>query len=213
MVKQNTAAGVQAVSFAVIARQLEAAYFADAIARSGMKTGALILRQLFGFAEHFARTGEVKLAAGNQVFDRGKQKVSAVDICVESRKLVVERVADEALRRQVITFVGGHFGDQLIDTGEAFERRGVQTNPFAHGVQTHQPVFRVLQSHAPHSTVDLIALRQQQFREIGSILPGNSGNQRPAAHKRITIIRDGPVANAGGAAEAQPLISPPEHLS
>src|ERR1022692_2810888 len=125
---------------------------------------------------------------GTQILDRGEQEVGAVDVCVERRKLVVERIAYEALRREVIAFVRHHLSNQLIDTGEAFERRGMQGDTVPHGAQPVQPVLRILQGYAPDGAVDLVAFREQKLREIRSILPGDSGDQRPSAHKEVTII-------------------------
>jgi hypothetical protein len=114
--------------------------------------------------------------------------VGAVDVGVQRGEFVVERVADETLRRQVIAFVRRHLGHQLVDAGEAFERCGMQHDPVAHRAQPDQPVLRILQGYAPDGAMHLIAFRKQKLREIRSILPGNSGNQRASTHKVLTCV-------------------------
>ena len=63
---------------------------------------------------------------GRQRLQRRQQEMRAVDIGVQRGELVVERVADEALGRQVIALVGLHFVDHPVHAGIAFERRGMQ---------------------------------------------------------------------------------------
>ena len=82
----------------------------------------------------------------------------AVDVGVQRRELVVERVADEALRREMVAFVGCHLGDHLIYACEALERSGMQRHLAANGVQAHQPMLRILQGHTPDGAVDFVAL-------------------------------------------------------
>ena len=108
--------------------------------------------------------------------------MGAVNVGVERGELIVEGVAYEALRRQVIAFVRHDLGNQLIDAGEAFERCGMQSDPVPHRAQPEQPVLRILQGYAPHGAVDFVPFRKQKLREIRSILPGNPGDQRTSAH-------------------------------
>ena len=63
----------------------------------------------------------------------------------------------------------------------------MQDHPVADGIQPQQPVFRILQRHAPHGAMNLIALRQKKLRKIRSILPGDPGNQRASRHKNHSL--------------------------
>jgi len=91
-----------------------------------MKAGDLVLRRFLGQAEHLARSGEIETAFGRQRSDRRQQKMGAVDVDVQSGEFVVERVADEALGRQVVALVRLHLVDHPVDAGEALERCGVE---------------------------------------------------------------------------------------
>ncbi len=86
-----------------------------------MEPGVLVLGRLFGVAEHLARTRKVKAAIVGQVLQRRQQIMRPVDIGVQRRELVVERVADEALRRQVVALIRPHVVDHLVDAGVTFK--------------------------------------------------------------------------------------------
>ena len=73
VVEQNAAGGVHAIGFAVIPRQIESRYLADAIAGAGMKSRPLVLRHFFGLAEHFARAREIEPAIRRQVLQHRQQ--------------------------------------------------------------------------------------------------------------------------------------------
>ena len=146
-----------------------------------MEPGPLVLRSFVGMTEHFARSGEVEPALRRQVLDRGQQVMRAVDVGVERGELVVERVADETLRRQVIALVGLDLGDHLVDAGVALERSGVQGDS---GRERHagEPVLGVLQRDAAHDAMNLVSLLEEQLRQIGTVLAGDSGDQSAFGH-------------------------------
>src|SRR5581483_1041632 len=105
------------------------------------------------------------------------QVVSAVDICVECGKLVVEGIAHEALGSEVITLVRLDCGNHLKETWETLDRAGVQRDPISHHLEPRKAVRGVLQRDAANQPVYLVTFREQQFRKIGSILSGDSGDQ------------------------------------
>src|SRR5438067_393148 len=80
------------------------------------------------FAEHFAGTGEIKPRLGRGVPRGGEHVMRAVDVRVQRREFVLERITDEALCRQVIDFVGADASDDLKEARIAFERRGMQSD-------------------------------------------------------------------------------------
>jgi len=55
-------------------------------------TAALRLRHLRYLAEHLARSGKVDPAVRHQFAQRAQNEMGAVDVGIESRKFVVERV-------------------------------------------------------------------------------------------------------------------------
>src|ERR1019366_10185416 len=91
-----------------------------------MEPGCLRLRELLPLAEHLARSGEVKPALRNNIFECGEHMMRPVDVRLQRGKFVVKRIADETLRRQVVAFLGLYPLQNLIYTGEALEGPGVQ---------------------------------------------------------------------------------------
>ena len=71
-----------------------------------MEAGQFSLRNLLHLPEHFARSGKVETAMRSRLLESGQYIVSPVDIRIQRGEFVVKRVADEALRREVIAFVG-----------------------------------------------------------------------------------------------------------
>jgi hypothetical protein len=142
-----------------------------------MEAGALVLRGLFGFAEHFTGSGEVEAAFGGKVFHRGEKIMGAVDIGVEGGEFVVERVADKTLRGQVIAFVRLDFSDHLVDAGIAFEGGRVQCDAGPDGVNAGEAMHWIFERHSPDDAVHGIALSEQQFRQIRPVLARNAGDE------------------------------------
>ncbi len=68
----------------------------------------------------------------------------AVDIAVQRGKLIVERIADEALGRKVIALVRLHMVEHLVQTRKAFKRAGVQMNGGLDVGKARQPVRGIL---------------------------------------------------------------------
>src|SRR4051794_5024006 len=93
-----------------------------------MKASLLGLWSLFGLPEHFTGARKIKAAVRNYVLQRGKQVVRPVDIGLQSREFVVERVADEALGRKVVALIGQHVLYNPIEACVAFQRRRMQGN-------------------------------------------------------------------------------------
>src|ERR1051325_10882770 len=98
--------------------QLKPAPLADPIRGARVKARGFGLRHFDCLPEHLARSSKIKPAFRNNVLHARKHVVSAVNIDVQSRKLIVERIADEALRSQMITFIGPNLGKDLINARE-----------------------------------------------------------------------------------------------
>ena len=188
VIEQDAARGVHLVRLAIIPRQIEAGHLADAVRRARMEAGPLVLRRLFGLSEHLARPGEIEAALRRQVLHGRQQVVGAVDVGVERGEFVVERIADEALRGQVVALVGLHLSHRLMDAGVALERGGMQLDARSDGMNTRQPVLGVLQGHAAHDAVDVVSFLQQQFGEVGAVLAGNPGDQRASSCHKLTMV-------------------------
>ena len=157
MIEENTARCVQPVSLPVVARQLEAGHFTDAVGRARVEACTLGLRHLVGLAEHFTRTRKIKPAPRNNVLDGSQQVVGAVDIGIQSGKFIVKRIADETLGRQVIALVRLYRGHYLVNTGVTLERGGVQLYLRPDSLEARQPVLGIFNCHAAHNTVDVVS--------------------------------------------------------
>ena len=102
----------------------------------------------------------------------------SVDVDFEGRELVVERVTDVALRRQVIALVRLRGSNYLHQTGITLKRSGVQVNSSQQVLDPRQPVLRVFNRYPPYDAVNLVPFFQKQFRQVTSILPRYPGNKR-----------------------------------
>src|SRR5437870_13202384 len=91
--------------------------------------GSFVLRALFYPAEHLAACREVEARSRAPLVDRGQQAQRAVDVHVERRESIFERVADEALRGEMVAFVRLQPFDEGEQARVAFERTGVQRHP------------------------------------------------------------------------------------
>ena len=120
--------------------------------------------------------------------------MGAVDVGVQGGELVVERIADKALGRQVVALVGPDLVDHLVDAGIAFERCGMQLHG-AHRFQAvRKPILRVLQRHPADNAMNFVSLGKQQLRQVGTVLPRNPGDQSALlGHSTI----DGSIRGSG----------------
>src|SRR5215475_5619130 len=87
-----------------------------------MEARGLGLRHLFRHAEHLARSSEIEARDGRERLESRQEEMRAIDVGVQRGELVVEGVADETLRRQVVALVGLDLVDYAVDAGIAFER-------------------------------------------------------------------------------------------
>lgn len=58
----------------------------------------------------------------------------------------------------MITFVGLHPRNHLVNAGVALERGRVQVNPLEVGQNPRQAMLEIFQSHPAHDSIHLIAL-------------------------------------------------------
>src|SRR5947208_178943 len=107
-----------------------------------MERRFLGLGNVFGLAEHLTRSRKVEPALRNQIGNCRQHKVGAIDIGIESRKLVVEGITDETLGSEMVTLVRTDLRDYLVHAGVAFERCGVQHDFVAYRLESQQTVLR-----------------------------------------------------------------------
>ena len=71
-----------------------------------------------------------------------------------------------------------------MDAGVALERGRVQVQAVREAAQAREPVLGILQRHAAHDAVHLVALLEQKLRQIGAVLPRDARDQRaPGRHR------------------------------
>src|SRR5260370_28404125 len=98
MIEEDAVRSMQVIRFAVIAREIKTGYFRDAISRARMERGPFGLWAFAGFAKHFARSRKIESRLWRDVAERGQNIVGPIDICVQRGKLILERIAHNALR-------------------------------------------------------------------------------------------------------------------
>ena len=173
MIEQNAGAGEKPEALAVIFRDPVAVELRDAVGTARIERRLLILRDRLHLAEHFRGRGLVEPRLRPDNADRFKQirHADGVDLCGRERLLPACR--DKALRREIVDLI------RLRDA-----QRGDQRNDIGHiRIDQTDSIFEMCDiaeiddALAPPDAVDLIALFEQQLREIGAVLTGDAGNQ------------------------------------
>jgi hypothetical protein len=83
--------------------------------------------------------------------------MSPVDIGSDRREFIIERIADEALGRQVVTFVGVHLLNHLNQVCIVFQPTGVQRYLISEVADPPEVVLRMFRSHSPDDAMNFIA--------------------------------------------------------
>ena len=144
------------------------------------------LGRLGHLPEHFARRGKIEPAIGHGILQRRQHIMGAVDVRVQRGKFVFEGIGHEALRRQVIAFLGLHVLKDAVEAGEALQRRGMQAEPVLEGQQPPEPVLGILDGDAADNPVHFIVFFEQELRQVRSVLPRDAGDQR-AFHGLVPV--------------------------
>ena len=103
--------------------------------------------------------------------------MGSVDIGIERGELVIEGVGDEALRGEMVALIGLGRLDNGVDAGVAFQGGSVERDLFKQVPDAAKTMLRVFNCDAADDTVNLVALGQEEFSEIGTVLAGNAGNK------------------------------------
>src|ERR1044072_1320830 len=106
----------------------------------------------------------------------------AVDVCAHGRTPVCEAFGNEALRRQVITFVEVMLADDVKDARVTFERRGMQVQMIEYVNNPAKSALGVFERNSTHKAVHFIAQFEQVFGQITAVLSGYACNKRPLTH-------------------------------
>jgi NAD(P)H-hydrate repair Nnr-like enzyme with NAD(P)H-hydrate dehydratase domain len=90
-------------------------------------------------AEHLAGAGEINLALRND------------DVRLQGRELIVKRVADKALSRQMVAFIRFDSPHDVVDAGEALERACMQMDAVPDVLDSLQPMPWIFQGDTTRS--------------------------------------------------------------
>jgi len=172
MVIQYARTGKQSVVLSIIPGQMKTSQFGDSVCRA-RHIGCVAIWS----AEHFAGTGIIETAIWRQIFASRQNMVSAVDIGVKGRKFIVERIAYVTLGGKMVDFIGADGGDPFVNRRKTLERAGQEFDIAQQMLYAIQPVGLILEGYPPDQAIYLVALFQQQFSQIATVLAGDTGDQ------------------------------------
>jgi hypothetical protein len=102
--------------------------------------------------------------------------MSPVDVGLECRELVIERIVDKTLGCEVIAFLRLNLAEHLVNAGKALQRTSVEMNSVLDMHDPVEPVPGILQRHTAYEPMNLMAFRQEKLCQIRSVLPCDSCN-------------------------------------
>ena len=85
---------------------------------------------------------------------------------------------DKGLRREIVDFVGPRLLDDAHEARKIAEIAVQQGHAIGDAQPTQPVIFDAAMRRAANDPEDLVALVDQQLRQIGPILPGNPGDER-----------------------------------
>src|SRR5881409_1856163 len=101
----------------------------------------------------------------------------AVDVGIERRAFILERIGDETLGGQVVALVGLDRLEHPVDAWQALQGRGMQMQAVLQVEDAPEPVLRIFDLHPPDDAVHLIAFVQEQLGQVRPVLPRDAGDQ------------------------------------
>ncbi len=215
MVEQDSVGDVEPVGLAVVHADPVGVDLGAAVGAARVERGPLVLRRRRG-AEHLRRGGLVDAGVLEpQLADRLQQPAGA-----EARHLAgvlghVEGDADVALGPQVVDLVGPELLEQEVERGAVVQVAVVEEEAAVRLVRVLVDVVDaagVEGGGAADDAVDLVALGEQQLRQVAAVLAGDAGDER-LLHTRPPCPRpsfdSAPAAlRSGRAGWAQARVAP-----
>ncbi len=171
------------VAFPVVDRDPMAVDLGHAVGAAGMEGGQLGLGDLLDLAEHLRGGGLVEADARVDGADGLQHARDADGGELGGQHRLVPGGGHEAHGGQVVHFVGLDLLDDLAD-GILVEQVGLADMDAVLDVLDAVEFFHA--GTADHA-VDLVALLQQEIGEIGTVLPGDAGDQRFFGHNRSSL--------------------------
>ncbi len=174
VIEQDSRRRVQVIRLAVVDRDEVSVGLGNAVGRARVERRRLGLRDLEHLAEHLARGGLVEARLGAHFAHRLEHARDADAGELGGQRRLDPRHRDERHRGQVVDL--GRLGRaQGVDERALVEQVAlVQRDAVADLLDAVELLGRGTADHA----VDLVALLEQQFGQVGAVLAGDAGDER-----------------------------------
>ena len=205
---------MQAVRLAIVLHGPERVEFRHAVRGARVERRRLLLRHLLHLAVQLARGRLVEARLHAREANRLQQAHRAERVHVARELGRVERHAHMALCRQIVHLVRIDLVDDPHQVGAITEVAVVQKQLHAVHVRILVEVVdarRVERARPADDAVHLVALLQQQFREVGPVLPRDARDQRSLAHSSFLFKR--PDVRRPASARGRTAPQPPPSAS
>src|SRR5262245_29596518 len=174
MVEQDARAGEQAVTFAIVHRDVVAIDFGHAVGAAWMKRRRFALRRFVSPAEHLAAAGLIESRPRAHLTQRVEQARYAQRGELRGQYRLLPARRHERHGGQIVDFIGLH-SDEYMGERCLVEQVGVmQLDSVAQVLDAAQVIGTAAANHAG----DAVAFAQQQLGEITAILPRDAGDER-----------------------------------
>jgi hypothetical protein len=197
VVEQDPVGGVQPIGLPVVHRDPVGVELGHAVGRAGMEGRRLVLRDRPDLAVELAGRGLVEARRLVQAEDAdGFQQAHHADAVGVRRVLRrLEADLDVGLGAEVVDLVRAGLGEDADQVGGIRQVAVVQEEAGVGDMRVHVEVIharRVEGGGAALHAVHDIALRQQQLRQVGTVLARHAGDQGDAAgHAGLRFGRGG----------------------
>src|SRR5262245_2278982 len=173
VVEEDAVRDVHPVSFAIVDRDPVAEDLGDPVGRPGVERGRLPLRVLLDEPEHLRAAPLLDAGLELRLAHRVEQAHHAEGRDVRGVLGHLERDFDVALRRQVVGLVGRYRLERPHEAVLIHEVAVVQHEALADVVDPPG----VEGAAAPDEAVDLVALFEEELREVAAVLTGDPRDQ------------------------------------
>ena len=188
VVEQDPVAGVDAVGLAVVDGDPVGVELGDAVGTAGMERRRLGLRGLGDPAEQLAGRRLVEAGGFLEAEEADSLEQPQRADCVDIRRVLghLETDGDVGLGAEVVDLVRANFTHQLGQVVGVAQVAVVQLQLAALGVRVLVDAVDapgVERGRAADDAVDLVALAEQELREVRAVLSGDAGDESATGHR------------------------------
>ena len=180
VVKQYAVRDVHPIRFSVVRARPVCEKLRDAIRRPRMERGVLVLGRLLRQAEQLGGGGLIDPRVRSFFLCCLEETDHPKAVHVRSEHGLTERRLDERLSREVVNLVGL----RLLQGGNDRALVRHVSVKEVDAVHDRLDVCDVRRAQTTHEAVDVVTLREEEFREKGPVLARDPGNQDVLGHKR-----------------------------